>query len=520
MRKGRNSMMKQLMALCLAVMFVLSMSMNVFAKIEVYSTGTVTVTGLESDNGAELSAYKIIDINFDTDTQQLKEPVYTWNTAVAAWVKKNYPAYINDDNTVKEAYMTLSGSELQKFYQKMSEAGILKTPEATATMENESAKLELPIGQYVISATKDGRVYPLISVNVRPVHKENGNWEIDPIEATLKGSAPGIDKTVEGDQTVAIGDTVSYVVEADIPVYPEDAVGKVFRIGDNLSAGLTLNKEDIVVKAGDLLLTRDTEYTIEFDMVNPARDFEIDFNYDELKGTAPDATKIIVEYKAVVNEKAFEKDALGNTAFIGYQRDPYDESTYTTDEVEKDVYTYGIELAKKDKEDRRSLAGAEFELRTKVDGDPMRFVETSEGVYRPAKKDETDGVSSTLVVSEAGKLEIQGIDLGTYYLKETKAPDGYVLPSTDVVITLQDKQPDGVLEDSTVTGGKDAIRDVESEGNKILFTIFNTSSTDDGFMLPTTGGAGTMLFSIVGIVLMGAAVAMVVVLNKRRKNCS
>lgn len=530
MKERKTSITKKLMALCLTVIFVFSMSLSAFAQIDADSTGTVTVTGLESDNGANITAYKIIDVNFDITDQQLEEPVYTWNASVAAWVKTNYPAYINSaDNTVSETYMSASGSDLKGFYNAMSEAGVLSQVAATAVMTNGTATLQLPMGQYVIAAEKSGNVYSPVTANVYPVFDDAKGWTIAPVTVALKGSAPGIDKTVdpngegETDKTVAVGDIVPYVITADIPVYPEDATGKIFKIGDQLSAGLTLDTTSIQVMAGNQALTADA-YTVDFGQINPNCTFEITFNYDVLKTSAPSAAEVTVKYKAVVNENAFTVDDLGNSAFAGYQTDPYDENSYIPGDGDKEyVYTYGIDLTKMDKADHSVLAGAEFELReTDSQSAALEFVEVSSGVYRPAKADGTDTATvTTLKVSVGGKLQIQGIDAGTYYLRETKAPAGYVLPDKDVVIVLKDTEPDGVLDNSTVTIQESDVASVDSvtiSGHTILFHLLNTSSTDNGFVLPTTGGAGTLIFSVIGIVLMGAAVVMVVVAGKKKMN--
>ena len=89
--KLRNTWFSKLMALCLAVVMMLSMSMTVFATVEtdpdtgvITSTGTITVEGMATDNGATLNAYKVIDINFDSETQQPVEPVYDWTEPMAA----------------------------------------------------------------------------------------------------------------------------------------------------------------------------------------------------------------------------------------------------------------------------------------------------------------------------------------------------------------------------------------------------------------------------------------------------
>ena len=111
---------------------------------------------------------------------------------------------------------------------------------------------------------------------------------------------------------------------------------------------------------------------------------------------------------------------------------------------------------------------------------------------------------------------IKGIDLGKYTLTETKAADGgYSLPNGDITITLNDATPDGTLDENTVTaGGTSELYDnVEIEKNTIKFNVKNTKSSD--FELPNTGGMGTLIFTIGGILLMAGAVIYLVVSKKK-----
>ena len=97
-----------------------------------------------------------------------------------------------------------------------------------------------------------------------------------------------------------------------------------------------------------------------------------------------------------------------------------------------------------------------------------------------------------------------------------------MLPNKDIVIVLKDNEPDGTLDNSQVTIEESDVASVDgvkisSKGNTIQFNLYNTSSKDEGFVLPTTGGAGTLIFSVIGIGLMEAAVAMIVI-GKRKQS--
>ena len=117
------------------------------------------------------------------------------------------------------------------------------------------------------------------------------------------------------------------------------------------------------------------------------------------------------------------------------------------------------------------------------------------------------------------------MDEGTYVLKETKAPNEYVLPNGEITIQIDDK--DNGAEDGRREQGEAA--NVNADGtaksydneainkNTISFNIQNTSSADAGFQLPTTGGMGTMIFTIAGILLMGGAVALIVVAARKKR---
>ena len=148
-------------------------------------------------------------------------------------------------------------------------------------------------------------------------------------------------------------------------------------------------------------------------------------------------------------------------------------------------------------------------------------VKVADGVYRPAENN-TEATTQDLVVSENGKLTIKGIDLGEYTLKETVAPDGYVLPDDEITITLVDVEnngPDGKLDAaSSATGTTVRETSVSGQGTKTLaLGVDNTNYEDAGFQLPKTGGMGTMLFTIAGIILMGGAVALIVAASRRKR---
>ena len=150
----------------------------------------------------------------------------------------------------------------------------------------------------------------------------------------------------------------------------------------------------------------------------------------------------------------------------------------------------------------------------------MSLVSLGNGVYRPA----ANGTEATTQDLEAvnGKLMIKGIDLDEYTLKETEAPEGYVLPDDGIVINLVDNEPDGVLdtdEESGTTASGTTLRanSVSVSGKTLSLGVDNTSYEDDGFQLPTTGGMGTMIFTIAGILLMGGAVALIVVAARKKR---
>ena len=140
------------------------------------------------------------------------------------------------------------------------------------------------------------------------------------------------------------------------------------------------------------------------------------------------------------------------------------------------------------------------------------------------------GTITELTVEDDGSLMIKGLDEGTYILKETKAPADHVLPNGQIEIRITD-QANGAA-DGTIDGnGTEIVRtgvttelyddrageDVTITGNTRSSKVQNTSSEDAGFNLAQTGGMGTMIFTIAGIILMAGAITMVVVISRKKR---
>lgn len=567
--KTMKSTMARLFALCLTVAMVLSMAtMGAFAATtieKVDQTGKVTVIGSANDVGATVNLYKIINVNMvnANGSIQPKDPVYTWEEAVGKWVAMLYPKYAKviehktetEEGTtttytyeVTKAFSEADAAILGAFYQDLKGSGKLGAAAKTVELGSTPATFEdVAMGQYLVTASKTGNTYNPATATLYPVWSDSSkSWELNDATVVLK-SKGGIDKNVEGedgDLGYAVGDTVTYRLDVAIPVYPEagpneEYVYKAFDVGDTMGKGLTFSglKDD---EGNDLVKvyasTSQDSYDKDNDLVPVEKNgkanytiteaeagngFEIKFEYDNLKATVGADTYVHVVYTATLNEDAFEKDALGNKAYVGVNTNPYDKGSYEKTEVEKEVYTYGINVTKVDAEDGVALLGAEFKLYSDAAcKNEIKFVGAN-GTYTRAKNQE--GESVTLSTNGLGQINLGGLDVGTYYLKEVKAPDGYQLPSDkDAVTTLvmddttggNPNGADGNLDSGTATGSMVEENTTATNGNMLSFKLMNTKP---GFELPTTGGMGTVLFTAGGLVIMACGAALVLVTLKKKK---
>lgn len=520
-RKQRKSTISKVVALCLTLVMMLSMSITAMA-FDSTTTGTITVNGL--NKGTVVSAYKVIDVNV-ADNGQPENPMYTWNTNVAEWLQTDggqYSAYIDlEDESVTEDFTEVELEEFRAFWHDLAAAikGGRIQLDAVSSLESDGESVTfsgLFMGQYLLTADSGMKIYQPTTASLIPEYEDAQGWFLENATVNMKGEEPTITKSLvdpTNDKTVAIGDTVEYQLNVTVPAYPEDSTVTTFIVEDDAQAGLTCNNNVEVFLDGEKITSGyEADYTSE-----NGKDFRITFKEDFVRTFA--GAEIVIKYSATVNSDAFAISTLGNTATLTYSTNPYSDVPMSKISTEQ-VYTYGIDLTKVNK-DGAELAGAEFTL--SKDTAELKFKETSTGNY---VYDDTNG-ATTIKVNDKGNLILHGLDVGTYTLKETKAPDGYVLPRGEITIVIADANstegtangPDGTIDDGDIVTAKGTIKLYDKatvNENTVVLSVENTSANDAGFTLPITGGMGTMLFTIAGILLMGGAVVLVIAV--RRKN--
>ena len=324
----------------------------------------------------------------------------------------------------------------------------------------------------------------------------------DPVD---KASFPGLDKKVGDDDEemndvdvdAAAGQNVNFQLISNVPtdllnyLNPEDVTlpsidgeapgtaekveiadrGEyVLTFHDKLNAILT-NPTNYKVQIGKTALTAD-QYTLTATGLEDGCSFELALDlaalYKDSVITDADiknATLITVTYDATLSADA-TAGTYENTAWV----------TAPDWETSKDIVyvnTYAIDIFKYDQaEPTKGLEGAKFELYQK---------DTGGNVIEASKKTLTSGAD--------GKILVDGLDAGTYYLKETKAPDGYVCSTAELTIVIPEKI--GV--------------------NNTVGVSFANSQ------IPHTGGTGTLMFTIGGAAIIATAGVLLLVSRKKRK---
>lgn len=407
------------------------------------------------------------------------------------------------------------GGELQKELQTSENkdaltklaTGVFGTTDAEGTV----SKSELDLGLYLFVETKApagvAAAHAPFILSVPMTSADETGWVYD---ITVEPKNDLVDtpvpvKSVEGTtkdkdrDTASVGDVLTYTLKTNIV----DAFGTLDKLVlyDNMSKGLTLQKKvDNAYVDADLNAVETDKASI-FTVTGTKKDgSEVDLTTDAISVTAtttetgtklsitfknPNTIKenyasVSVSYPAKLNKDAAIYDPNTNQVTMDY-------GTETGIKGNKiNVYTYGYALEKVNKKNEK-LSGAEFRIFSSEDDaknrkNPLTFL----------SEKEKGELVSTATSGADGIVKFYGLEPGTYWIAETKAPDGYNLLKDPVQIEV-----------TRVTG-------VLTEGQADI-QIVNTK----GFELPTTGGAGTIVFTLGGIIVMILAVA--IYLKSRKK---
>ena len=415
-----------------------------------------------------------------------------------------------------------------------------------------SGQIYTPLSAFVKMDGEKRVVYAGASDTALPEHdgaytvsaKSAGGPTIDKKTNATKGA----DKTPEWKKTAAasVGDTVRFYVKVNIPKYT-DGTTLNLTVNDTLTnlkyqpnsvrvyseepqlSNTKVTTDDSKIISNVIKNTDIAEkYTVDDSTGTGTQKLKFELDYATIMNDATNARSVYIYYEATVQPEAVKnKTNEGtNVASLTYANASTSHSTHKTDDVTTKVYTYYLQLNKKKDNSSEPLTGAKFSIYTEENGKtPLEFVEVTENgtnYYRPA----AEGESNTVTEIEADFL-IRGLDANTYYLQEVKTPHGYCAPAGRFKIILTSKfNNDGThagrleFNDSSMTAINDADKNlilapsVNSETPYQFSAGLKNVSTPN---LPTTGGTGTVLLSIGGVVLMAAG-AYLLFFRKKKEN--
>ena len=243
--------------------------------------------------------------------------------------------------------------------------------------------------------------------------------------------------------------------------------------------------------------------------------------------------EIKVTYTATLNKDAVTGfDPNTNKATVEYSNKPGTNEKGESEPSIVDVHTFDFTIFKyylKD-ETQTALANAEFELYkantagNAADTDAkINIVDEGKGVYRQATADEakvTGFTSAKIVSDDDGKVLVKGLEAGTYYLRETKAPEGYNKLLSDIKVEIKpvyDKTTGKLTSysvDYTYNGKTTNGAAITNKTDSPEVAVENKT----GAQLPSTGSKGALMVTLAGIVLFGALTASKAFGKKKANN--
>ena len=475
-----KNLFKKIGALLVAAVMVLSMCTAVFADDTTKATITVkTPDGalvLGGNDNTTIWCVQVIEPDPTTETG------WKFSNGVESAFTSNFGNNVEAQTAIK----MLANKAAQDNGQNLKYAGV--TPASSEQFEKALAAVNVtdankvkknPIdvdkaGVYAIKAAQNGYTYKEMAAYVG--FSDNmvveGNVDVD-----AKRSSKVINKSVkeDPDHVVAIGDIKTYTVETEVPAFTPTDANQYFAVKDIIRGAEYVkaeNSNDVAVNVkvdGAEVSNYEIEmgegtFTIILKDNRAGKTVDAKVNNEPVINEANSyyAKKLVVTYQAKITDVTATNTAYGNVGS--------DEKSSTP----VNLYTGTIKVIKKETNSEKLLPNAKFVVYRMNDGKKEYAKLTANG-------------NGIIVTDAKGEATVSGLDLGDYYFEEVEAPTGYSLDAEPGVVKVELK---GKTEASAIT-------DVSSEALIKLNTKLNS--------LPSTGGMGTYLFTIIGVVVMAGA---------------
>ena len=557
--------MKKTMKKCLTLLLALAMllAMAVPAVAEENYSREITFTDVAQ--GDTVKAYKLgwYDENYNK---------YIFHDGFINFLQHQEPDKLPENvlkDTTKEGLTSMMASYVLMDGHSLLGSPIITLPSnpvvKVADADNK-VQMTLEPGYYLLlvsTTAQNNRTYMPVTVFVQV---KNGNVKVyaagselaDDLTAVFKHEeGPAINVRVNDDsrdiddwkKTAGgrVGEPMDFYMEVSTPAYTDNSFNITKLTANCQLAGL--NYVEGSMKA-TTLPNADSDAVKDAIIGTPActdGNLTVELDYSKIRNAATGRGLIYLHFQATVAPDAVAESEASATAKLEYVFSMEAGKTKTTADSTAAVYNYDFTLFKKSNElidpsnagsGHRPLAGAGFILyadeamNTPVSMVKVDATTTTDAYYRPATAAEITAGTGIVTEMDANMgndkntLSIRGLDVGSYYVKETKTPSGYYAPKGIFKLELTAERDSSESLVKTLSKGgvfgalKEADRalvqrdEVNQTLNRFEADLLNSSTP----VLPTTGGVGTVMFTVIGLLCMGAALWFFLFARRRRED--